>query len=253
MASNIMSRLLPSGAGPPSVYETLRQNDESSDVSDVEDRAGMTLDEENLGQNLGHYELDQAEMSELRGSQAAESPGPTFVEVNNKKRRSSSSGRRRQGREHMVRPRWMRTSPGLQGADEGDDEVPASLLVEGGEDVVAPPLDRRLAQIDLQSSMVPGLSTTKTKAQWEATRIRQRLHTDNPPRLTRRAGAARSRTGLAVIDPREHAMWKWANVENLDNFLKDVYDYFLGNGIWCIVLRRALNLLFVMPLHDSID
>ncbi|OAX81033.1 hypothetical protein ACJ72_04627 [Emergomyces africanus] len=38
-------------------------------------------------------------------------------------------------------------------------------------------------------------------------------------------------------------MWRWANVENLDNFLADVYDYFLGNGIKSILLSRVLNLL----------
>jgi len=46
-----------------------------------------------------------------------------------------------------------------------------------------------------------------------------------------------------MIHPKEQAMWRWANVENLDNFLKDVYDYFLGNGIKCILLGRVLNLL----------
>jgi autophagy-related protein 9 len=40
-------------------------------------------------------------------------------------------------------------------------------------------------------------------------------------------------------------MWRWANVEDLDNFLKDVYTYFLGNGIWSILLTRVLNLLYV--------
>jgi len=43
-------------------------------------------------------------------------------------------------------------------------------------------------------------------------------------------------------------MWRWANVENLDNYLKDVYMYFMGNGIWCIGLGRALNLLYVYRL-----
>ena len=41
-------------------------------------------------------------------------------------------------------------------------------------------------------------------------------------------------------------MWLWANVENLDNFLKDVYTYFLGNGMWSILLNRALSLLYVV-------
>ncbi len=48
---------------------------------------------------------------------------------------------------------------------------------------------------------------------------------------------------MSMMDPKERALWMWANVENLDNFLQDVYDYFLGNGIWSVLLSRLLNLL----------
>lgn len=47
----------------------------------------------------------------------------------------------------------------------------------------------------------------------------------------------------AMVSSRERALWKWANVDNLDNFLHDVYGYFLGNGIYSILLSRMLNLL----------
>jgi len=52
--------------------------------------------------------------------------------------------------------------------------------------------------------------------------------------------------GAIVVDPSERAMWKWSNVEDLDNFLIDVYDYYLGNGIWSIILSRFLNLLTLL-------
>lgn len=247
MASNFMSKLLPTGAGSPSVYEALQQNDESLDGTDIENRAGMALDEENLGQQFGHYDLDQGDMSEPGRSQAAPGQEPTFVAVNNKQRRSSSSrsGRRRRDAELIDRPRWMRTSPGLHGADEGDDEVPASLLIEGGEEAGAIAADDGHAQVAMHASVIPGPSTTKTRAQWEATKMRQRLHNDLPSAATQQRATGTTRTALSMIDPRERAMWRWANVENLDNFLKDVYDYFLGNGIWCIILRRVLSLLCV--------
>jgi Autophagy protein ATG9 len=45
-----------------------------------------------------------------------------------------------------------------------------------------------------------------------------------------------------LLNPRERALWKWANVEDLDLFLQQVYSYFLGNGIYCILLNRALNM-----------
>jgi autophagy-related protein 9 len=57
--------------------------------------------------------------------------------------------------------------------------------------------------------------------------------------------------GLANVDPKKKAMWRWANVEDLDNFLKDVYTYFLGNGIWSILLTRVLNLLYVDDFNPS--
>ncbi|KAG0671072.1 autophagy protein atg9 [Maudiozyma exigua] len=45
------------------------------------------------------------------------------------------------------------------------------------------------------------------------------------------------------LSPTEAALWKWANVENLDVFLQDVYDYYLENGFTCIMLQKMLNLL----------
>lgn len=53
------------------------------------------------------------------------------------------------------------------------------------------------------------------------------------------------------LSPKERALWKWANVENLDNFFQDVYRYYLGNGYFCIVLEKVLNistLIFVVFL-----
>lgn len=54
------------------------------------------------------------------------------------------------------------------------------------------------------------------------------------------------RANLGLIDPKERALWKWANVENLDNFLQEVYNFYLGNGFYCILLSRLLNMATVM-------
>ncbi|KAG0369691.1 autophagy protein atg9 [Gamsiella multidivaricata] len=45
------------------------------------------------------------------------------------------------------------------------------------------------------------------------------------------------------MDAAELAMWKWVNVENLDNFLTRVYNYYVGKGMYTILLERCLNLL----------
>lgn len=54
------------------------------------------------------------------------------------------------------------------------------------------------------------------------------------------------RINLGLIDPKERALWKWSNVEHLDNFLREIYDYYLGNGFYCILLSRCLNMLTVI-------
>ncbi|CAO3650258.1 unnamed protein product [Cunninghamella echinulata] len=38
-------------------------------------------------------------------------------------------------------------------------------------------------------------------------------------------------------------MWRWTNVENMDDFFQRVYAYYQGKGLYCILLARLLNLL----------
>ncbi|CCF56397.1 hypothetical protein KAFR_0B00990 [Kazachstania africana CBS 2517] len=57
---------------------------------------------------------------------------------------------------------------------------------------------------------------------------------------------------INTLSPKERALWKWANVENLDIFLQDVYQYYLGNGFSSILLKKVLNLLtFIFVVHIS--
>ncbi len=51
------------------------------------------------------------------------------------------------------------------------------------------------------------------------------------------------REKLGNLNGKERALWKWANVENLDTFLQDVYMFYIGNGLSCILLARVLDLL----------
>lgn len=51
---------------------------------------------------------------------------------------------------------------------------------------------------------------------------------------------------MPMLDGRELAYWRWANVTNVDAFLSDVYSFFLDKGFWCIVLKRFLNMLTVL-------
>lgn len=227
MASNILSKLIPPVAGSPSVYETLRQYDESSDQSDLEERAGMALDEENLGSGFQDYELDDA----LADATASHMDSSTrLTKMKRKSRRTS----KRLSSDHGLRSQ----SPKLVETDDLDDEVPQSLLIEDDEDVVPAPErhHHRTTRPPVSGPIIKG-----ARAKWKTTQEQQRLHQDVNPQVIQHVG--RRGHVFGMIDPKEKALWRWANVENLDNFLKDVYDYFLGNGIWCILLSRALNLL----------
>ncbi|KAI8886343.1 APG9-domain-containing protein [Backusella circina FSU 941] len=51
-----------------------------------------------------------------------------------------------------------------------------------------------------------------------------------------------TREHVSVYD---RTMWRWANIENMDDFFERVYDYFQGKGLYCILLARLLNLMQV--------
>lgn len=234
MASSRIGRFLPFGGNnpSPSIYETIRQHDEGSDESDVEERAAMAIDEENLRHNFNDYELDEAldHTSEIQSALG------------------SPRGRRKRRSTDQSRSRWRRVSPRAIADDDANDDVPASLLVEreGEEDNTEsplpppppPPRSRNRHRVDAEDP-IPGPSTAHLHGQWNPAKSQQSLHPRRPSQTLRAGHYSR----FASIDPKEKALWRWANVENLDNFLKDVYVYFLENGIWCIVLSRVLNLL----------
>ncbi|KAI9253926.1 autophagy protein Apg9-domain-containing protein [Phascolomyces articulosus] len=88
--------------------------------------------------------------------------------------------------------------------DNSEDlEAPASLMLEEQEQ--NPPLG--------QDNELPHPATTSTKS----TRQHMTIH--------------------------DRTTWRWANVNDLDDFFKRVYDYYMGRGMYCILLARFLNLL----------
>ena len=233
MASNLVSRLLPTGTGT-SIDETLRQHDEDSDASDVEERAGLRLDEENLREHFHDLDLENVPTNTSQMS--------TKSHTNTTKVQDMQGGRMKVPKKGP-RARWMKESHKLLDVEEADDEVPASLLIEGGDEDPLPKLSNLPPPPDSTPDAIPiaGPATNQTRQQWQQTQAQQGLHPNRPQSTARRR--SQGLPGLALADPREKAMWRWANVENLDNFLKDVYDYFLGNGFWSILLQRTLNML----------
>ncbi|KAF2457572.1 autophagy protein Apg9-domain-containing protein [Lineolata rhizophorae] len=291
MASNILSRLLPSADDDRSVYERLQQRDQPplrrrraspgsggeqryhdhrSDSSaspfhdDDDEHRGDPLDEENLAarfqdQDLDHLLADAAQSHITTESTAflphSDSPGRQRRDMSPSLLRGSRGpGAPRDAQQQ--RPRWMRgrAAPAIPHPDDEDEDVPASLMLEG--DTAqrhGGPSNRRVPGriVDDLPPPVPGPATQNTRAQWDATRAQQQLHNDEqvggPSRLGQgggaRGGDRRRGNSYMMADPKERAKWKWANVQDLDRFLHEVYEYFAGHGIWSITLRRLLNLL----------
>lgn len=49
-----------------------------------------------------------------------------------------------------------------------------------------------------------------------------------------------------VIPPKERALYLWANITNMDEFLTDVYYYYRGKGIGNIITTRFVDLLILI-------
>lgn len=222
MASNLFSRILTSNPQIRSIYEDLRAHDEASD-SDLEEQAGMALDEENLGfhdEELGHADVFNGEDSRLTTESTA------FL--GRQRGRAVPSGDKGKKRD-----RWFTQSPRLI-EDDGDDDVPQSLLVEDHgnpiQGIQSNPLSPKSSRPPNQAIPNPR-SNRETRAHWEAAQAQQRLHRDDGPEVNFGQGIPQQRTMLSS-NPREKAMWMWLNVVNLDGFIRQVYDYYTGSGIW---------------------
>ncbi|MDA4133560.1 MAG: hypothetical protein OK454_10635, partial [Thaumarchaeota archaeon] len=210
MTSNIFSRLVPTGRGR-SFYDELRARDHSPDP---EERAALALDEENLNEQFHDYDLENA--GDFGGGSRM------TVESNhnrpNDATRPSAPGPREAG------ARWLGQD------DEGDNDVPASLLVEPNEAEPPiktsprrarppPPQQQQQQQQKKKNTPIPGPATRRDRAQWETTQDRQRLHQDHRFGVTP-GQQPRPRALMANFIPgtaREKAMWRWVNVSNLDN------------------------------------
>ncbi|KAL2853826.1 autophagy protein Apg9-domain-containing protein [Aspergillus pseudoustus] len=252
MASNVLSRFLPPN-GPASVYETIRQHDNNSDGSDIEERAGLAFDDDvDLRDRFSDRELEEAMADATR--EESPSPSDTFLTPRSI-RGGPPEGLHNTGprRRKPSNSQWLQsTSPRPNAVDDDDDDdndedhdddVPASLLMEGHQDDddlktrLPPPPSHHLSD-DPHSTPSP----RREHVRWDNNQDQRPTHDFRRPGRPRGLWSA-GLPNMALIDPKEKAMWMWANVENLDNFLKDVYTYFLGNGIWSILLNRALSLL----------
>ncbi|CUS06936.1 unnamed protein product [Tuber aestivum] len=238
MTSRILSQIFNQNSA--SIYETLRQHDatdNSDDDDDLEERAGMlALDNDS---DLPPPDLqDSLEDSNFELEQQPPAPAESSFMASENNRRPYFSSMSRSKKNIYAPPRY-------RDEEEGDDEVPASLLLEVG----AGPSKRRGSTGGRSGVAGPALRAVRNEPlpnTWAATGLeghQAREERRGDRRHQNEGKDFRRQARLGLIDPKERALWKWANVENLDNFLNDVYDYFLGKGIWSIALHRLLNQL----------
>ena len=220
MASNILSNFLPPAVGEPSIYETLRQHDDASDKYEVQDRGGIAIDEENLGERFRDSDLDAGDAA-TQSVIGLSSPQKPRYSMPNQLTQSTKASKKKE-------------------MDDIDDEVPPSLLIEDDRDLTA---NRQTPEEASMPPPVPGPSSRTSRAKWQATQRQQRLHSIPSPPQLQRGLPVRGGRSLGLTNPRERATWMWANVENLDKFLNEVYEYYTGHGIWSILLSRMIRLL----------
>lgn len=227
MTSNIFSRLLPSTNDERTPQ---RDHQQPSLASDHGDRIGTDIDEENLGARFQDQDLDKL-LADTSESQF------TAHSVAAPRRKSRNFAK------NTPTPSSKRTTTRAVGAMSTDDEddVPESLLLENKHEIRGKPLavgGRVKTEGDGLPPPVPGPTSRNTHTLWDRTLAQQRLHTEE------RSNKALPRSyGALTYDPKERALWMWANVLDLDSFLHEVYDYFCGHGIYSILLARLLGLL----------
>ncbi|KAM3470218.1 hypothetical protein MY8738_009829 [Beauveria namnaoensis] len=218
------------GASPrnltKSFYEQLRSRDD--DLPDLEAGQMRALDEENLKHEFRDVQFDETKTRESRTTVAS-----TMAERGPKIGSPSSKG---QYKSKQLPTTWAADD------EDPDEDVPASLLVENNDEPIQrlESMSRATAQGAKESipwrASPPGAHT----AQWETVKRQHRLYRDDAIKTFQLHSMV---SGSRLGGRRERALWRWVNTSSLDSFMRDVYDYYEGGGMWCILCSNALWLL----------
>lgn len=228
MATNFISRFRPLvDPAAASIYETIREHDQQNNDSD-EDLLAEASRHNRVPMTLTSPE--QAPISITHHRRMSRGNGTSI-----RTQRTPQSAAR--GRQPKKNTKGVRA--GFIDHEDLGDDVPASLLIED-----TPPI-RSPEQIPLTGQVQNTSTLGRTQQRWQpSSSLRMNSPDETLPLHTEVRPSIGNQT-MATINPREKAMWRWANVENLDNFLADVYDYYILKGYWSIILKRLLNLLTV--------
>ncbi|ROT42693.1 APG9-domain-containing protein [Sodiomyces alkalinus F11] len=236
MTSNGHSRFLSSPTETRPFYEELRGQRDNDTPTGGE--YGARVDEENWNEEFHDQDLDHLKHLDSDNSHTA------FAVTANVTRatRGVSQQEDDRGAYGVNRaPNWMNPDKD----NDGDNDVPASLLVErhGNEQQPNAPIGQKQFRPGKYYDTLPGRLSHKSRARWEPTQeAQQGLHHDVPLHSVKSNASYNIGRGV-TSHAREKALWRWTNVSNLDFFMKDVYEYFLGSGFRCIICERVLHLV----------
>lgn len=232
MTSNLLSRFIPKNPAGRSIYEDLRAADHGSD-SDMEERAGMAIDEENLEAEFHGHDLENTELFNDEASRM-NSESTAFLAHDQRSRPSRKQTDTERGAHFTRSPRML--------DDDGDDDVPMSLLIEGNGH--NKPVNRSRPSDPFHSKPlpIPGPSNRETRARWDSVQAHQPLYSAENARIPDYRAPSLAQTGNFPISRQDKALWMWVNVQNLDAFTNELYDYYVGSGIWCILLAKVFQL-----------
>ncbi len=206
-----------------SFYEQLRSRDD-----DIEDGRMQALDEENLRHEFRDVQVDDMNTGERRISMGGDMAGYAL--------KNGPSSSKEQYKSNQPTTVWAADD------EDVDEDVPASLLVENNSE----PIQRldAMAGAAAQGALDPTPwrppSPETHRTQWETVKRQQRLYRDDGNPSSQPHSVM---VGTRIGGRRERALWRWVNTSSLDTFMRDVYDYYEGGGMWCILCSNALWLL----------
>jgi autophagy-related protein 9 len=221
MTSRLLSQIFNQNAA--SIYETLREHDAAtetdSDIDDLEERAGMHPIARGV-RNAEGCDDDESDLDDEGAFQLQHRPPIAESSV------LAASERQSRFFPALSGTRGNRFTSGRYHDEDDGIEVPQSLLFESAGSPSRPVHvqdfnsgDESVLGPEASISGDPGPSSMRNRRleeQWNAATAQKEYQLrDVRPNTTKPAR-------LGLIDPKERAMWKWANVENLDNFLQDV-------------------------------
>lgn len=214
-----------------SFYEDLRGS--SNRISELDDQGDLQVDEDNWNRHFHEQDLEHIgglanEDSRITLNSAASLGGTHPGNAPSRNTREAGAA--------AHAPRWTSL-----GQEEDGNDVPQSLLVER-QQTQNNTRGRRHYPASRQATSGQNSSGNR-RAQWDQVQNQQKLHPSTAANHEELHAIDRVITGSA----REKALWRWINVTNLDVFMKDVYEYYLGSGFWCIVCERALHLMYATP------